>query len=200
LAVAVQQLAERRSAIAALALGIIGVVFTASGVSHVFALICGVLGLGYGLRGRRNVTAPGVSSGGLVTAAIVLGCVVIALGLPTSFGRNRIGTAFSSPPPTTQIGPVDADPTANKVRVTSCYRDRSTQAPAAAGTLVNTSGRAQAFRVTIAFPYPDTPTVFGTGFTGEVSPGGSASWTARDLAESFPPRSCKAVRATAGSQ
>jgi hypothetical protein len=65
------------------------------------------------------------------------------------------------------------------------------------GTLVNTSGVSQAFRVRIAFKSAGAPnTVLGIGTTGEVSPGDSASWTVDDLAASFQPASCKAVRAT----
>jgi len=134
---------------------------------------------------------------GLTTAGIVLGCAVIALGLHTSSQRRHTGSAFQSA--ATQINAVDADPSANKIRVWSCYRDPATKSPAATGSLVNTSDRAQAFQVTIAFPYPDTPTVFGTGVTAKVAPGRSASWVARDLRESFRPRSCTAVRSAAAS-
>jgi hypothetical protein len=197
LVVDAQQPADRRSVIAALALGIIGVLLAASRGSYALGLICGLLGLVLGLRDRRNATARGVSVGGLTTAGIVLGCLVIALGLHTSAERNHTGSAFQSP--ATQIEAVDADPSANNIRVWSCYRDPATQAPAAAGSLVNTSDRAQAFRVTIAFHFPDTPAVFGTGFTAKVAPGRTAPWTARDLRESFRPRSCKAVRSTAAN-
>jgi len=191
------QPAERRSAIAALALGTVGMFLAASRGSYAIGLMCGLLGLVLGLRGRRRLTARGAPGSGLTTAGIVLGCAVIALGLHTSSQRRHTGSAFQSP--ATQINAVDADPSANKIRVWSCYRDPATKSPAATGSLVNTSDRAQAFQVTIAFPYPDTPTVFGTGVTAKVAPGKSASWVARDLRESFRPRSCTAVTSAAAS-
>jgi Protein of unknown function (DUF2510) len=191
------QPAERRSAIAALALGTVGMFLAAGRGSYAIGLMCGLLGLVLGLRGRRRVTARGAPASGLTTAGIVLGCAVIALGLHTSSQRRHTGSAFQSA--TTQINAVDADPSANKIRVWSCYRDPATKAPAATGSLVNTSDRTQAFQVTIAFPYPDTPTVFGTGVTAKVAPGKSASWVARDLRESFRPRSCSAVSSAAAS-
>jgi hypothetical protein len=184
-------------AIAALVLGIIGVLLAPSIGSYLLGVICGVLALVFGLVGIRNVTARGASGGGLATAGIVLGCVAIALGIHTYWQWNRVANAIHSAFSPSNVAAVDADPTANHVRVTSCYRDGATDAPAAAGTLVNTSGVKQAFRVTIGFRFARAQeTVFGTGTTGEVSPGGSASWTARDLDASFPPASCKAVRST----
>jgi hypothetical protein len=185
-------------AVAALVLGIIGVLFAGGWLSYVFGLICGLLALVFGLLGRRNVTTRGASLGGLATAGIVLGCVALALGFYTMWRWHRVASTLRSF--ATQVAAVDADPTSNQVRVTSCYRDSATQAPAAAGTLVNTSGEKQAFRVTIAFRIAAAPTtVYGSGTTDEVSPGDSASWTARDLAGSFQPTSCKAVRANAAT-
>jgi hypothetical protein len=185
-------------AVAALVLGIIGVLFAGGWLSYVFGLICGLLALVFGLVGRRNVTTHGASLGGLATAGIVLGCVALALGFYTMWRWHRVGNVLRSFG--TQITAVDADPSANKVHVTNCYRDLATNAPAASGTLVNTSGVKQAFRVTIAFKFAGAPsTVLGSGATDEVSPGDSASWTARDLGASFQPTSCKAVPASASS-
>jgi len=187
-------------AIAALVLGIVGVLFAPSIGSYLLGVICGVLALVFGLVGIRNVTARGASGGGLATAGIVLGCVAIALGIHTYWQWNRVANAIHSAFNAPSVAGVAADPTAYKVRVTRCYRDGATNAPAAAGTLVNTSGFKEVFRVTIGFRFARAQqTVFGTGTTGEVSPGSSASWTAVDLDASFPPASCKAVRSPTGA-
>lgn len=182
-------------AVAALVLGIIGVVFAAS---FVLAWICGLLALIFGLLGRGKATR-GASLGGLATAGIVLGCVALVLGSYVFWAFHRLGNAIERSL-RAPIAVVDADPTANKVRVTTCYQDPTTHAPTAMGTLVNTSGVQQAFRVTIAFKFAAVPTTaFGSGTSDTVSPGVSTSWTVRDLGVSFQPVSCKAVKANAAN-
>jgi len=182
-------------AIAALVLGIIGVVLAAY---FVLAWICGLLALTFGLLGRGNVTKRGASSGGIATAGIVLGCLALVAGSYVFWALNRLGNsverALRAP-----VAAVDADPTANKVRVVSCFQDPDSLAPIASGMLVNTSGTEQAFRVTIAFSAPGKPTVYGTGTTQKVTPGSSPPWTARGPSASFQPTSCKAVKANSTS-
>jgi uncharacterized membrane protein len=184
-------------AIAALILGIVGVLFAGSLFGFTIGLICGVLALIFGLVGRTQVTTRGASSGGLATAGVVLGCIAIALGLFTVWRWNRIAEVITSYTPPTRVVAVEADPGANKVRVTTCHRDRVTLDPTAGGTLVNNSDRAQMFRVTVAFVIPGSRTEYGTGTTSEVLPGRSTFWIVREFGASFVPKSCKAVRSTA---
>jgi hypothetical protein len=180
-------------AITALVLGIIGIL--TAGVPT-FALILGVLALVFGLLGRRNARERGASLGGLAVAGIVLGCIALALGTYWYVEWHRFGNAIRSSieRSATANRAFDSDPVSNKIHITTCNRDTATGAPRAMGTLVNTSGRKQAFRVAVEFKVPGgTTTLIGEGTTGDVSPGATASWVATNTAGSFLPTSCKAV-------
>ncbi|MDQ1468173.1 MAG: hypothetical protein QOH10_2588 [Actinomycetota bacterium] len=179
------------SAVAALTLGIIGAVLAlTSPFGSAVGGICALLGLIFGLVGLRNVSQRGASGSGLAIAGVVLGSVGLVVSVYTGINfwrlNNAIKHSFSTP--TTAVG-VDANAALNKIKITSCYQVQGSGAPAASGTLVNTSHQARAFRVTVALHSSDE-TVQGVGTTQLLIPGETGIWIAYDPGASFQPNSC----------
>ena len=181
-------------AVAALVLGIVGVLFSGS-FTYIVGGICAVLALVFGLLGRQRAADHGVSGGGMAIAGIVLGCVALALTIHSYWAWHRFANAIEHAV-TTPTVVHDADPAANKVRVTSC--DLTSTIPIATGTLVNTSGVRQQFRVTIEFLHVGTLPSRGTITTSDSQPGESVSWTVYDAGSRLRATSCRVVP-TAGA-
>jgi Protein of unknown function (DUF2510) len=183
-------------AVAALTLGIIGALIAlTSPFGYFLGGLCGLLGLIFGLVGLRNVTSHGAGMGGLAVAGVILGSVALAVAFYNGVNylrlTNAIHHALTSPAPAS-TGFTDADPTLNKVRITSCHREEEPGIWVATGTLVNPSTTAQSFRVSIEFHIP-AGTAVGTGLTGPVAPGQTEPWYIRGLTASFRPSSCTAA-------
>jgi hypothetical protein len=189
-------------AVAGLTLGIVGAVIALMTPFGFFlGGLCGLLGLVFGLLGLRNVTKRSASMGGLAISGVVLGSVAVAAALYSGVNyyrlTNAIHHALTSPPTGAGAGAgaiADADPTLNKVRITSCHREEEPGIWVATGTLVNASSNTQPFMVSIAFRIPAGTSV-GTTTTDPLSPGQTGSWYIRGLTASFRPSSCKAVTA-----
>jgi hypothetical protein len=180
-------------AVAALTLGIIGAVIALSSpFGSVLGAVCGLLGLVFGLIGLRNVAKHGAGHGGLAISGVILGSVAIIVASYTTWNWYRLtrtvqhalsaqAQAFGTV--------VDANPTTDRIRITTCYRETGAGSPAATGTLVNNSRERHTFKVTIAF-HIGRQTVLGYGITDPIDPGEQGRWFARDLSASFPPTSC----------
>lgn len=181
-------------AVAGLTLGIIGVVVvTRSWYGFFLGGTCGLLGLIFGLVGRRKVTTRAAPYSGIATAGVVLGSVAAALGIYNGVNYFRVTNAIVrlSVSPTTGVT-ADASPSLNSVHINDCYRVAASGSPAATGTLVNTSRQTQSFRVTIAF-HVGQSTAQGAATTGPLAPGETGAWTVVGVDSSFAPSSCAIV-------
>jgi hypothetical protein len=187
-------------AVAGLTLGIIGVVMALSPFGFAAGGFFGLIGLLFGLLGIRNVRVRGATLGGLAIAGIALGSIAVAIGINHVLTYKSLGNAIDDAlAPPKVVAAIEANPVRNKVKVTSCYRDPASRAPAATGTLVNTSRAPEAFTVTVAFEFetatvaPVSTTVYGVTTTDYVPPGETVSWTVLDRGATFPPKSCTVV-------
>lgn len=187
-------------AVAGLTLGIIAVVMAVSPFGFAAGGFCGLIGLFFGLLGIRNMRVRGAALGGVAIAGIVLGSIAVAIGINHILTYHSLGNAIDDAlAPPKVVAAIEANPVRNKVRITRCFRDASSGAPAATGTLVNASDVPEAFTVTVAFRLdtasvpPVSTSVYGVATTDYVPPGETVSWTAVDRSASFPPKSCLVV-------
>jgi hypothetical protein len=182
-------------AIAALTLGIVGAVLAlTSPFGSLLGIVCGLLGLIFGVVGLRNVSQHGAGNGGLALAGVILGSLAIVVSGYTTWNFYRLAHAVQHAIAAQASVPVvNAVPAVNQVHVTNCYRVGAAQYPGATGTLVNTASQRQSFRVTIAFYGGRKIQGHGTGVTGPVAPGQRSSWFVGDPGATFAPSACTVV-------
>ncbi|MEP6624247.1 MAG: DUF4190 domain-containing protein [Acidimicrobiia bacterium] len=159
--------------VAALVLGILAVVFGLTWILAVLAVILAVIGLVLGLVARGRAARFGLP-GGLALAGVILSIIGIVLGGYGFWLQNRVATAVTDI--FTHL-PVDADATANGVRVMHC-NTTANGTPRADGTLVNNSSIKETLRVTIRFVGSfGAEQSSGSATIRDVEPGHTADWS-----------------------
>jgi len=182
-------------AIAALTLGVVGaVVALTSPFGSLIGIVCGLLGLIFGVVGLRNVNRHGAGNGGLALAGVILGSVALVVSGYTTWNFYRLAHAVQHAISAQASVPVvNAVSAINQVHVTSCYQVGTERYPGATGTLVNTASQRQSFRVTIAFHAGPNVKGYGTDVTGPVNPGQRSNWFVGLPSASFAPSACTVV-------
>jgi len=182
-------------AVAALTLGVIGIVLALeSPFGSIIGIACAALGFIFGLLGLRNVNRDGAGLAGLAIAGVILGAVALVISGYQIWNYYRLTSTVNHALASQAAVPtVDANTRLNNVRITTCEPVGTAKHPGAAGTLLNTSGKREDFRVTVEFHEADKIGAVGFATTGPVDPGKRASWFAEDTVRSFTPTTCTII-------
>ena len=167
--------------IAALVLGIVGVLFGLIPLTFFFAWILGALALIFGLVGRSRGKR-GLAPRGTSTAGVVLGSVALGLGV---IGVVIIGSTVKKIDD--RIGKADSND--SRIVQDSCSVDQFGLARAT-GTITNVSGHTHAFSIHVSFR-DASGTQLGTGFDfKDLRDGEKAVYSTTDAV----PRGTESVR------
>jgi len=171
-------------AVAALVIGILGVLaglvpllFFVAGPFGLFALAFGLVGRSRAkkLSLRTGQATAGTILGGVAMVLSVVGFVILVVVIGTTAKKIE------------QI--VNADPAKYQVVISQCGVDSTVNGPSASGTLTNTTGSGKSFIISISFDDSGGTRIgTGTDFVNDVAPGQRATWSVNTSSSGTPSR------------